>query len=174
MRKFSIALLCAVLLPSVFAAPPAKKGPASVQPNVNSGVMQTNQVSAAVDPKESPGAIRPKPLVWQNTTALRYNPLGLFNETRFGYRYWLYDASQKPLLKGSNLGASAVLFTSPALVQAGADLEASPLAIQPDPWLSRSGLLRRVRHAAGVRLSGHRLERQAAQRPVGARTELLR
>ncbi|MFZ5630483.1 MAG: hypothetical protein ACOY5B_15230 [Spirochaetota bacterium] len=71
----------------------------------------------------------PSNFPWQNTTALRYNPLGLFNETRLSYRHWLYDASEKPILKGSHLGGSGVLFTSPALVQAGADLEFAPLAI---------------------------------------------
>lgn len=104
MKTCAIALLGALLLPSVSAA-------------------------QASQPNEASGAVVPKSLVWQNTTALRYNPIGLFNETRLGYRHWLYDASQKPILKGSHLGASAVLFTSPALVQTGADLEASPLAI---------------------------------------------
>ncbi|MCB1199746.1 MAG: hypothetical protein KDK41_03815 [Leptospiraceae bacterium] len=103
MRKFLTALLCACLLQSVFA-----------QQYV---------------PSSQASSLEPEPFSWQNTTAARYNPLGLFNETRLSYRHWLYDASQEPILKGSHLGASAVLFTSPALVQAGADLEAAPLAI---------------------------------------------
>lgn len=65
---------------------------------------------------------------YRNLFAARINPLGLFNELRFGYRYRTYQALPT-ILRESYLGANAVLTLSPAWARVGATVEWQPLAV---------------------------------------------
>lgn len=64
----------------------------------------------------------------RNGTALRYNPLGLFNETRVGYRRRLF-ASDESFFQNTFVAIGAQVSLSPAFGRAGVALEFQPLSI---------------------------------------------
>ena len=64
----------------------------------------------------------------RNATAIRYNPLGLFNETRAGYRRRLFSADQSMFLN-TFVAVGAQLSLSPAFIRGGVAVEIQPLSI---------------------------------------------
>lgn len=69
-------------------------------------------------------------LYMRNSTLLRVNPLGLFNDFRFGYRHRIFDRPANPIvLRNTYWAAAASLALSPAFVRAGAAVEFAPLAM---------------------------------------------
>lgn len=68
-------------------------------------------------------------LFLRNLTAIRVNPLGLFDELRVGYRHRLFDTPSAPLLlKNTYVAAMATLAASPSFVRPGVAVELAPLA----------------------------------------------
>lgn len=69
-------------------------------------------------------------LYMRNSTVVRINPLGLFNDFRLGYRHRIFDRPDLPIILRNTYWAAAGTFAaSPAFVRAGAAVEFAPLAI---------------------------------------------
>ena len=69
-------------------------------------------------------------LFLRNSTIVRVNPLGLFNDLRVGYRHRLFDRPDLPIvLRNTYWAAAGSLAVSPAFVRAGAAVEFAPLAV---------------------------------------------
>lgn len=69
-------------------------------------------------------------LYLRNSLAMRVNPLGLFNDTRFGYRHRIFDRPDNPIvLRNTYWAAAASVALSPGFVRAGAAVEFAPLAV---------------------------------------------
>lgn len=69
-------------------------------------------------------------LFLRNSTVIRVNPLGLFNDFRFGYRHRIFDRPDNPIvLRNTYWAAAGSLALSPGFVRAGAAVEFAPLAV---------------------------------------------
>jgi hypothetical protein len=69
-------------------------------------------------------------LFLRNSTVIRVNPLGLFNDLRLGYRHRIFDRPDLPIvLRNTYWAAAGSLAVSPGFVRAGAAAEFAPLAI---------------------------------------------
>lgn len=67
---------------------------------------------------------------FRNSTVLRLNPLGLFNDLRVGYRHRIFDRPGNPLvLRNTYWAAAGSLALSPGFVRGGAAVEFAPLAM---------------------------------------------
>lgn len=66
-------------------------------------------------------------VVWKDTTAIRYNPLGLVTAAELEYRLRMYDKTATLFRNYISLAATPVL--SPAYTRLGAKLELVPLAL---------------------------------------------
>ena len=82
-----------------------------------------------IDEDPAPPSLGPRHrLIYTNLTAARYNPLGLVNEFKVGWRYQLIN---KPgaLYKDSYIAAYVHTFLNPAFGRVGPMIEISPLTI---------------------------------------------
>lgn len=66
-------------------------------------------------------------IVWKDTTAFRYNPLGLVSAAEFEYRLRMFNNSATLFNNYISLAATPVI--SPAFTRLGAKLEVMPLAL---------------------------------------------
>ncbi|EAU63989.1 hypothetical protein STIAU_6267 [Stigmatella aurantiaca DW4/3-1] len=67
-------------------------------------------------------------IVYKSTFALRYNPLGLLLDSRFSYRYRLYESDSKAL-RDNFLGLGLAPTVSPAFLRVGPYVEFNPLTL---------------------------------------------
>ena len=67
-------------------------------------------------------------IIHRNTFALRYNPLGLFYDGRFAYRYRLYQSDSKAL-RDNFLGIGVAPTVSPVFLRIGPYVEFNPLSM---------------------------------------------
>ncbi|MDB4928349.1 MAG: hypothetical protein JWM10_833 [Myxococcaceae bacterium] len=69
-------------------------------------------------------------LYLRNSTVIRLNPLGLFDDLRVGYRHRIFDRPANPiLLRNTYWGVAGSLAASPGFVRGGAAVEFAPLAM---------------------------------------------
>lgn len=99
-------------------------GPASLEAAGDAGPAPADV--AAADPPEEP--VRRARVVYSNFIAIRYNPLGLVERLRLGYRHRLI-ASEHPVLKGSFVDLGGEVTVAPTYVSGGPRLELRPLSI---------------------------------------------
>lgn len=79
-------------------------------------------------------------LFLRNSTLIRINPLGLFNDFRLGYRHRIFDRIGDPIiLRNTYWSAAGTFAASPGFVRAGAAVEFAPLAM-----LNLSAVMERV------------------------------
>lgn len=66
----------------------------------------------------------------RNSTVLRVNPLGLFNDFRGGYRHRIFDRPDNPIvLRNTYWAVAGSLALSPGFVRVGPAVEFAPLAV---------------------------------------------
>lgn len=76
----------------------------------------------------------PKPItarhrvLFNNLTAIQWNPLGIQTQAKLGYRYRLFD-SDSILFKNAFFGVGALALINPAFARLGADVEFEPIAV---------------------------------------------
>lgn len=68
-------------------------------------------------------------LVINNMTLLRWNPIGLENQTRAGFAHKLYDRDDNRMLRDNFVWGGTYLRTNPASVRAAAMVEVQPLSM---------------------------------------------
>jgi len=76
--------------------------------------------------------LRPRPrhrIIYNNLTAVRYNPLGLVNEFTGGYRYQLVEKKDSVLFGESFVAAQVHTFITPAYGRIGPKIDIQPLAL---------------------------------------------
>jgi hypothetical protein len=84
---------------------------------------------AGEDPPPTADSLPPRHrLVYSNTLAGRFNPLGLEDDFSIGYRYRLYD-DPGPLWRDANLRVAFEPSTSPAIGRLGGTVEVEPIAV---------------------------------------------
>ncbi|MGB1275091.1 MAG: hypothetical protein ACPG77_05020 [Nannocystaceae bacterium] len=75
------------------------------------------------------GEFKRHKIVYNNLTAIRINPLGVFNGFSLGYKYNLFNKPDSTLLRNSHLGINFTPNLSPALVGLGGSVVFEPLAV---------------------------------------------
>ncbi len=123
----------------------AKSGPGAAGRRLAAGALSLAALAGAggVSAQARPGGLPPQPgaainaptaapprhrLLYRNTTVLRVNPIGLFNETRLGYRRRIFE-SESLLLRDTFVGAGLALPVSPAGATLVPSIEIQPLAV---------------------------------------------